>query len=128
IPFVATLTGEWANGPVTRPAYWSAQLRSTVRFADGIRALTGAKSPVAKDAIYLEVGPGNTLVTFASEAVKGNGTPAVCRTSLPGANDRRTDMEVMLASLGQLWGNGAAVDWDGVHKSEGRAPLRPPTY
>jgi acyl transferase domain-containing protein len=128
IPLVATLTGEWANGPVTQPAYWSAQLRSTVRFADGMRALTGARSPVAKDALYLEVGPGNTLATFASENVRSNGTGAVCLTSLPGANDRRTDTELMLGSLGQLWANGAAVDWDGFHKSERRSRVSLPTY
>ena len=128
IPLVATLTGEWANGPVTCPSYWTAQLRSTVRFADGMRALTGAKSPVANDAIYLEVGPGNTLSTFASENVKGNGTPAVCLTSLPGANDHRTDTEVMLSALGQMWANGAAVDWDGFHKSERRVRVSLPTY
>jgi acyl transferase domain-containing protein/SAM-dependent methyltransferase len=128
IPLVATLTGEWANGPVTKPTYWSAQLRSTVRFADGMRALTGAKSPVGKDAIYLEVGPGNTLVTFAFETVKGNGKSPVCLTSLPSANDRRSDMEMMLGSLGQLWANGAAVDWQAFHRTEGRHRVSLPTY
>jgi acyl transferase domain-containing protein/SAM-dependent methyltransferase/acyl carrier protein len=128
IPLVATLTGEWANGPVTRPEYWSAQLRSTVRFADGMRVLAGAKSPVAKDAIYLEVGPGNTLATFASEILRGDGKPALCLTSLPATNDRRTDVEVMLGSLGQLWSNGATVDWDGFHRSERRVRVSLPTY
>ena len=40
IPFVATLRGEWADGAVLEPSYWSAQLRATVRFADGLRTLT----------------------------------------------------------------------------------------
>jgi len=128
IPFVATLTGEWADGPVTRPGYWSAQLRSTVRFADGVRALAGAKSPVAKDAIYLEVGPGNTLATFAAENMRGNGKPALCLTSLPATNDRRTDTEVVLGSLGQLWASGATVDWDAFHRSERRVRVSLPTY
>ena len=73
IPFVATLTGEWANGDVTQAGYWSAQLRSTVRFADArARARRATKSAGrARTPIYLEVGPGNTLVTFAAETARG---------------------------------------------------------
>src|SRR5690606_13394556 len=29
IPLASTLTGEWANGNMTRSEYWSAQIRST---------------------------------------------------------------------------------------------------
>lgn len=124
IPFVATLTGEWADGAVTKPEYWSAQLRSTVRFADGMRTLTEEK----KDAILLEVGPGNTLVSFAGATARGNGKPAVCLTSLPRPNDQRSDTEAMLTALAQLWANGATVDWEAFHSTERRARVSLPTY
>ena len=32
IPYVSTLTGDWADGPPP-PGHWSAQIRSPVRFA-----------------------------------------------------------------------------------------------
>src|SRR5262249_32858240 len=112
IPFAATLTGEWANGDVIRPDYWSAQLRSTVRFADAVQTIARSKGPLGKHAAYIEAGPGNTLVTFAGETVKAAGAAAVCLTSLPGAHDRRSDTEVMLTALGQLWANGGVVDWN----------------
>ena len=34
----------------------------------------------------------------------------------------------MLASLGQLWASGVAVDWDGFHQTERRARVSLPTY
>ncbi len=128
IPFVATLSGKWAAANVTQPQYWSAQLRSPVRFADGMLALSEANSLAGKHPIYLEVGPGNTLVTFAAQTVRADGNPPVCLTSLPGADTRRPDTEVILNALGQLWANGVAVDWDGFHRAERRARVSLPTY
>lgn len=128
IPFVATLNGEWANGPVTEARYWSAQLRSTVRFADGVRVLSDTKGPAGTNAIYLEVGPGNTLATFAGETVRASGLGAMCLTTLPGPGEQRADTDVVLTSLGQLWANGAHVDWDGFHRHERRARVSLPTY
>jgi acyl transferase domain-containing protein/SAM-dependent methyltransferase len=126
IPFATTLTGEWANGDVTRASYWSAQIRSTVRFADAVRTVKSASSTA--DQIFLEVGPGNTLATFAADAARNNGATPPCITSIPGPNDRRAELEVMLGSLGTLWANGVAVDWEGFHRNERRARVPLPTY
>jgi phthiocerol/phenolphthiocerol synthesis type-I polyketide synthase E len=128
IPLAATLTGEWTNGAFTQPGYWSAQLRSTVRFADTVRALADGKGPPGKGFAFLEVGPGNTLVTFAAETLRGDSPASPCLTSLPAPHDRRSDSEVMLTSLGQLWSSGAAIDWEGFHRTERRARVSLPTY
>jgi acyl transferase domain-containing protein/SAM-dependent methyltransferase len=128
IPFAATLTGEWAGPAVTRPEYWSAQLRSTVRFADAVRTVAAGRGPAGKHPAFLEVGPGNTLVTFAAETARNGGPASPCLTSLPGPHDRRSDTEVMVTSLGQLWANGVAVDWHGFHAHERRARVSLPTY
>src|SRR5262249_28445167 len=128
IPFVTTLTGEWADESVTQAGYWSAQLRAAVRFADGLEVLTQANGPAGKDPIYLEVGPGKTLATFATESGRRNGKPSVCLTSLPGLEDSRADTHAILTSLGQLWAHGVAIDWDGFHRTERRARVSLPTY
>jgi len=128
IPFVTTLTGAWANGDLRRPDYWSAQLRSTVRFADAVRSVALPGTPVGKHAAFLEVGPGNTLVTFAGETVKGEDALPLCVTSLPGPHERRSDTEVMLGSVGRLWAHGGAVDWAGFHGTERRTRVSLPTY
>jgi acyl transferase domain-containing protein len=43
LPFVSTLTGNWAGEDVATPDYWSRQLRYAVRFADGTRTLVANK-------------------------------------------------------------------------------------
>ena len=58
IPYVSTLTGKWITlGEISKPEYWTNQLRHTVRFADAVREIL--KTP---ERIMLEVGPAETLV------------------------------------------------------------------
>ena len=53
VPFVSTLTGNWAGEEVTEPGYWSRQLRQTVRFADGMRTLIKCRrSGLEKSDLY----------------------------------------------------------------------------
>jgi NAD(P)-dependent dehydrogenase (short-subunit alcohol dehydrogenase family)/SAM-dependent methyltransferase/acyl carrier protein len=127
IPFATTLTGAWADGNVTRPDYWSAQILSTVCFADAVRTVVAA--PSGTDSVFLEVGPGSALVTFAAATARGDdGLAPQCLRSLPGPHEGLSDTEVMLTSLGELWANGAAIDWDGFHSSEHRNRIPLPTY
>jgi acyl transferase domain-containing protein/SAM-dependent methyltransferase len=128
IPFVAAMSGEWADGAVTQPNYWIAQLRSTVCFADGVRTIADPNGPVGKDALYLELGPGNTLATFVARTTNGNEKAASCFTSLPLANDHRSETETILTALGHLWVNGVTCDWEGFHKTERRRRVSLPTY
>ena len=127
IPFVATLRGEWADGAVLDPSYWSAQLRETVRFADSLRTLT-ADGHVGAEPVLLEVGPGRTLTTFAAETAHEAGQAQLCLTSLPAPDELRTDTEVALEGLGRLWASGVEVDWRAFHSTERRRRVGLPTY
>ena len=63
IPFISNVTGTWiTEQEAMDPDYWSSHIRSTVRFADGIRELLKTE-----DQIMLEVGPGRTLKTLAMQ-------------------------------------------------------------
>jgi phthiocerol/phenolphthiocerol synthesis type-I polyketide synthase E len=127
-PFVATLTGSMAGNEVATPAYWTAQLRHTVRFGDGLRLIAEGKTQAGKSPILLEVGPGNALSTFVRSTAKEIGTKLECLSSRPAADGPRIGSEEMLASLGSLWAAGVAVDWQAFHRS---APIRRvslPTY
>ncbi|WP_422733745.1 amino acid adenylation domain-containing protein [Micromonospora sp. WMMD558] len=115
VPFVSNVTGTWITAQeATDPAYWARQLRATVRFADG---LATARRP---DAVLLEVGPGRVLTRLAG------GPRSVA--SLPSAGrDADAETEVLTAA-GELWRQGAPVDWDALH---GEVPPRRtvlPTY
>lgn len=127
-PFAATLTGKWADGQVTTPHYWTSQVRSAVRFVDGLQTLAAAGSPAAKNPIYLEVGPGNALTTFATETFRKSESSSVYVTSLPGAAGRQSDTEEILTALGTLWSSGVAVNWEGFHRGEFRSRVSLPTY
>src|SRR6185437_10714669 len=126
VPFVSTLTGNWAGEDVTQPDYWSRQLRQTVRFADGMRTLMSSGDLGLKNPIWIEAGPGNTLSTFTREIAKGKSS--LCLQSLPGPDARRSDTEEMLNSLGQLWANGVEVDWGVFHSTQPRSRISLPAY
>jgi acyl transferase domain-containing protein/SAM-dependent methyltransferase len=128
IPYVATLNGAWADGASRQPAYWSAQIRSTVRFAEGLGALSAAGAPSGSDPVLLEVGPGRTLATFASHGVEQAGRTSPMLASLPGAQEDRSDTEMAYAALGRLWEGGVPVDWTGFHATERRRRVSLPTY
>ena len=63
------------------------------------------RGPAGKHPAFLEVGPGNTLVTFAGETARNGGPPPPCLTSLPGPHDRRigyrSDARVAGTTLGE---------------------------
>jgi len=133
LPFVATLDAAWADARVARPGYWVSQLRSTVRFADALLTLGKGTDLVGKSQALIEVGPGNTLVTFANltcpDGTQPAGAPSAPRvTSLPAAQDSRVDTEIILNSLGALWAAGAPVDWTAYHRNERRVRVSLPSY
>jgi phthiocerol/phenolphthiocerol synthesis type-I polyketide synthase E len=127
IPYVSTLTGTWVDGPPP-PGHWSAQIRSAVRFAPGLRSLLTPGSPAGPGAAYLEVGPGRSLGTFAARSAQQAGAEVTVLASLPAANEPGTGTEVMLTSLGQLWQRGGPADWSALHAGEQLQRVSLPTY
>ncbi|MFJ8923572.1 amino acid adenylation domain-containing protein [Streptomyces sp. NPDC102415] len=119
VPFVSNVTGTWiTDEEATSPAYWARQLRSTVRFGDGLRTVC------RPDVTLLEAGPGRVLTSLARGGEGLHGTVA----SLPsGTPDTDAEQEALTAA-GELWRLGAPLDWDALH-GEG-TPRRTvlPTY
>jgi len=127
IPYVATLSGSWADGDVVEHTYWSRQIRSTVRFADGLRAF--AASPVVGPrALLVEVGPGRSLSTFAAQTASTEGWEWDTVPTLPAPDELRTDAETVLGTLARAWEHGAAVDWGAFHRLETRRRVSLPSY
>jgi acyl transferase domain-containing protein/acyl carrier protein len=122
-PFISNLTGTWMTpDQATDPSYWVDHLRRTVHFAEGINEL--ATSP---GRLFLEVGPGQTLSTFAKDCTRGI---AGCEVlgSLPHPKDHQSDVSYLLNTVGKLWLAGVTINWEDFHKGEKlhRVPL--PTY
>ena len=115
IPFVSNVTGEWADSGVAQPEYWVRHMRSPVQFAGCLAALK------EKTGIAVEAGPGSVMRSLAMQQGSGG------ITVVPGLdalgyfvdfddNDaapapRRSTLEV----AGELWANGALIDWDAFY-------------
>ena len=123
IPFISSATGSWiTDAEATDPDYWAGQLRQTVRFAEGI-----GHALKTRDAILVEIGPGNTLSALCEQNAEFSESHKVI-SSLRTRNDDTTDAEFISRSLAQLWVSGKKIDWKSYHAHERRRRLPLPTY
>src|SRR5277367_1415964 len=123
ISFVSSATGSWiTDAEATDPDYWARQLRQTVRFAEGI-----GEALKTRDAILVEVGPGNTLGALCEQNAEFSDSHTVI-SSMRARNDDTTDAEFISRSLAQLWVSGKKINWKSYHADERRRRLPLPTY
>jgi acyl transferase domain-containing protein len=123
IPIVSTVTGTWITPEeIMRSEYWVKNFRQTVRFSDCIRELL--KEP---DRIFLEVGPGQALSTFARQHADGSkGSVVLSTTRHPQEN--KSDVAFILNTLGRLWLAGVEVNWLGFHGDRKLSRIPLPAY
>ncbi len=140
IPIVSNVTGTWlTNEEATSVDYWLRHLRQTVRFADGLKTLTDNElsansqftihnSPLKKNRIFLEVGPGQALSTFARALPTLPNEARTILASVRHPKEVRNDVEFILKTLGKLWVSGMDVNWENYFSGEKcrRVPL--PAY
>ena len=123
IPWISNVTGDWIKpGEAMDPGYWVAHLRQPVRFAEGVQRLL--EEP---ERIFLEVGPGDTLITFA----RRHPSHTVAQMFLPSLRHPlrlHADSSFLLKSLAQLWLSGTDVNWNAVHAPESRLRVHLPKY
>jgi non-ribosomal peptide synthase protein (TIGR01720 family) len=123
IPFISNVSGTWITAAeATDPHYWGRHLRGTVRFADGLRELL--RDPAC---VLLELGPGQTLTALARQ--HPDKTPAhVVQPALHAPQEQRSDVEILLHALGQLWLSGMTIAWPRLYAHEQRRRVPLPTY
>ncbi|GAA1934578.1 hypothetical protein GCM10009753_79790 [Streptantibioticus ferralitis] len=115
IPVVSNVTG--APADMAGPQYWVEQVRSTVRFADGLRWL--AERGVDT---FVEAGPDAVL----SGLVEHNGLPEATAVALQRGD--RAGLPVVLHALAQLYVRGGSVDWDALFAGRRAPRVDLPTY
>ncbi|SDT82754.1 Acyl transferase domain-containing protein [Streptomyces sp. TLI_053] len=119
VPLLSNLTGGlWPWDKPLDTDYWLRHARQPVLFADGVRALyeLGHRT-------FLEVGPAPTLLGLVGEVLTGDDV-----LMLPSLRPKYDDWEVLLGSLGQLYAEGAEVDWAGFDREYRRARTSLPHY
>lgn len=123
IPYVSNVTGTWITAAeATDPRYWVKHLRQTVRFSDGLRVLMKETGGV-----LAEVGPGQTLSTFARQHPDKSAKQTVV-SSFRHVQEQTSDIAFLLKTLGRLWLAGVEVDWSAVYRDEQRQRIALPTY
>jgi acyl transferase domain-containing protein/acyl carrier protein len=125
IPYISDMTGTWITPEqATDPAYWAQHLCRPVCFFDALGELLGDKNR-----ILLEVGPGQSLGSFAKQHPAC--TPEQVQLILPTMRyvyDKQSDVRFLLETLGNLWLLGLEPDWSGFYQAEQRQRIPLPTY
>lgn len=120
LPVISNRTGQPLTAQeATSPDYWTAHLRGTIRFADGIATLAARKNRV-----YLEVGPGKALSSLAKMSVPGNQVLAALRHP----DEAIPDDLYHLGLLGRIWALGGRFDWTQIWGEARRLKLPLPGY
>ncbi|HEY0512849.1 MAG TPA: amino acid adenylation domain-containing protein [Thermoanaerobaculia bacterium] len=123
LPYLSNVTGTWIRPEeATDPEYWTAHVRSAVRFADGAAELL--REP---NRVFLEVGPGNVLTTLVRQHPARTPAQAVL-PSLRHPREAADDDAFLLGTLVRLWLAGVEVDWSGFYAHERRRRVPLPTY
>jgi len=117
IAMLSTVTAAAAFGPELSAAYWTANLREPVRFAQAIEAL-GAAGPT----IFVEVSPHPILAPAIEETLRERGLPGAVVPSLRRETDER---RAMLEALGEVWVSGRDVALDALFPEGGRVVALP---
>ncbi len=123
IPYLSNVSGTWIQEEeATDPAYWVRHLRVHVRFAEGISQMLGAST-----AMLVEVGPGNSLSTFARQG-QGASKEQLVLNLLRHRREEQPDDAYLLNRLGRLWVAGVNLNWTTAYAEEQRRRLSLPTY
>jgi acyl transferase domain-containing protein/acyl carrier protein len=123
IPYLSNVTGDWiTDREATDPRYWGRHLRGTVQFAASFDTLF-------KDGphVLLEVGPGETLLTFARQCAGANSESAFVST-IPHQSAQQSDTFSLMKALGALFVEGQKINWESLHDGESLHRTTLPTY
>ncbi|HWN63083.1 MAG TPA: type I polyketide synthase, partial [Streptosporangiaceae bacterium] len=120
IAVVSALTGRRADADeLCSPDYWTRQARHTVRFADGLRALSASGV-----ATFVELGPDGALSALVDETL-GEESEV---DSVPLLRPERSEEWSVTRALARLHVRGAAVDWRAFFAGTGTRAVELPTY
>jgi acyl transferase domain-containing protein/NAD(P)-dependent dehydrogenase (short-subunit alcohol dehydrogenase family)/acyl carrier protein len=121
-PIVSNVTGrQGESADYATAEYWVRHARETVRFADGIGALS--ELGVTR---FLELGPQGLLAAAARDCLEEEAQRRVLLTSTMRAS--RPEVEAFTASLAEAHADGANVDWHAFFAGRGASRVDLPTY
>jgi len=119
IPLLSNLTGgELTAAQAADPDYWCRHLREPVRFADSLRWLLERNHKV-----FLEVGPGSTLLGLAQQTI-----PATGRAWVASLRQGKPEWPQLLQAVASLYVGGATPDFTRFFQGRDARRIVAPTY
>jgi len=123
IPYISNVSGELMTSQNAKdPGYWLRHLREPVQFSKGIKTLLEHGQ-----AVVIEIGPGNTLSSFARQHGLAADRHSVINT-VRHVKELNHDQEYWLSSIGRLWLSGIDMNWNAIYKHKSRNTVALPTY
>lgn len=121
IPVISNLTGDAIGDDLLKADYWSSHIRNTVQFCKGLQSINEHNN-----AIFIEIGPGNSLSNFAGQIVKNNKVNIISTVRHP--QNEISDYEYFLNALNKIWQNGVDVVWDNLYYNTDNSKVSVTTY
>ncbi|NEQ65213.1 MAG: acyltransferase domain-containing protein, partial [Symploca sp. SIO2D2] len=118
IPLISNVTGQLVNWEITTAEYWINHVRQPVQFAQSLKTLHQEGYE-----FFLEIGPKPILLGMGRQCL-----PEEVGVWLPSLRPGVEAWQQMLSSLGQLYVQGAKVDWSGFDQNYNREQVVLPTY
>ncbi len=123
IPIISNLSGTYVEPKeIASVDYWVNHLRQTVRFSDGLGTLLKEDK-----VLFVEVGPGQTLSTFAKQHPLKNKSHTIL-PSIRHPKEPTNDVWFLLKTLGAIWVEGQAINWDNYYRPFDTQKIPLPTY
>lgn len=120
---ISNVTGEvLTSQEIMKPSYWSSHIMNTVQFEKDLTWVLQDETGV-----YLEVGPGRTLCSFATMH-KDKKEEQIFINFIRHIKEAQNDLDYLYAKLGKLWSAGIAINWNDIEKDHTRNKLSLPTY
>ncbi|MGV9641063.1 type I polyketide synthase [Streptomyces sp. NPDC003514] len=116
---VSTLTGRPVTGELTDPGHWVRQVRTTVRFGDGVQWLIDRGVTT-----FLELGPDAALSAVGPENVPSGADVAF----VPVLRRDRPEEQDLVTAVARAHTRGTPVDWSAFHADSGARLIDLPTY
>lgn len=112
VPVYSTVLARRAEGAEFNAAYWAANLRQPVRFAQAVQALLA-------DGVnqLVELGPHPVLLPSVQQTAQAAGRPVL---TLACGRREEGEQASLLAAFGALWAAGHPVRWDRLMPDGGR--------
>ncbi|WP_424097226.1 SDR family NAD(P)-dependent oxidoreductase [Moorena producens] len=118
IPVISNVTGVTADKSIATAKYWVNHVRQPVQFAQSMKTLHQKGYE-----LFLEIGPKPILLGMGRQCL-----PEEFGVWLPSLREGVDESQQMLSSLGQLYVQGAKVDWFGFDRQYSREKVVLPTY